>query len=709
VNAAHASPDLRPAYQSAAEELADQLWRLQLLLARAVTRFRDQCAPEHRRGFAGVAILDEEIDTLLGATPHWSSDCESSDLTEARARCEMRAQSSIDAGLEFPLEAIRGRFGLGPLEFDALLLCLAAELHPSYRRVFAYLHNDVTRAYPSIALLLDILSDDWSQRLNTRRALSRHSPLFRYSLLVARATPDEWNAEIAADPGLVAFVLDEAPLHEPRRNEETLALDELLVSPQEREALDRLTRALVRDTFGSPKKTIVVISGSPSSGRRTIARAVCREAGLRLRVRDERRPAGDGHDLAGHFRDAQLLGEVPAIVLGGEDGAQQLPAFIRAIGGLSAQVAFAIVDSDTAPRTGGSGDIRVHTLHLGTPPASVRRLGWQRALRDHALRANNETVQTLASVYPFSVGRIYASVRDAQIHLDDRLPENGAVELPELAAAARNQTSHHLDSLAQSLPLRYGWDDIVLPPDERARLREIADAVRNRERVLEQWGFGDKTSAGPGVNAIFFGPSGTGKTMAATILGAELGMAVYRVDLSRVVSKYIGETERNLDALFDEARRSFALLFFDEAEALFGKRSEVKDAHDRYANIEVAYLLQRMESFEGVAILATNLRKHMDNAFLRRLQFAVEFPLPGVEQRLQIWLNVWPAAAELAEDLDLEHMARRFEFAGGHIRNVAMTAAYLACEDDAPIGMAHVLAATKREFQKLGRGARVDD
>ena len=698
-----------PAYQSAAEELTDQLWRLQLLLERAVARFRARSAPDQRRGLGSVAIFDDEIDALLETVPLWHDQSDTDALATAQTRCEMRTQTSIAEGFAFPLEAIRLRFDLSDLEFDAFLLCLAAELHSSYGRVYAYLNNDVTRTRPSVALLVDILAESWSQRLATRRALARTSALFRLHILESRAASDDVWAEIAVDPGLVAFALDENAPYESESPLEELALDELLLAPGERASLEALTRTLIQNAADATKPTVAVISGAPSSGRRTLARAICREMGRRLRVVGEAVQAPEAPDLARAVRDALLWQQIPGIRLTTADEHIDLGAVVRGLQRLSSRLAFLIVDCDVAPRLHRSAYAHVVNVHLDTPPASVRRSGWKRALREEALTAGDDTVQTLAAVYPFSVARIYASVRDAALQLADDGASARALGVRELAAAARNQTSHHLDTLAQLLPLRHGWHDIVLPDDERARLREIADAVRNRDRVMEQWGFGEKVCTGPGVNAIFFGPSGTGKTMAASILAAELGMAIYRVDLSRVVSKYIGDTERNLNALFDEARRSFAMLFFDEAEAIFGKRSEVKDAHDRYANIEVAYLLQRMETFEGVAILATNLRKHMDNAFLRRLQFAVEFPLPGFEQRLQIWRQVWPAAAELAADIDLEFMAKRFELSGGHIRNVAMMAAYLACEEGRPIGTSHLIAATKREFQKLGRGARIDD
>jgi SpoVK/Ycf46/Vps4 family AAA+-type ATPase len=221
--------------------------------------------------------------------------------------------------------------------------------------------------------------------------------------------------------------------------------------------------------------------------------------------------------------------------------------------------------------------------------------------------------------------------------------------------------------------------------------------------VFESWGFGRKLSLGKGVNALFAGPSGTGKTMAAEILAGDLGLDLYKIDLSTVVSKYIGETEKNLARIFTEAETSNAILFFDEADALFGKRSEVRDSHDRYANIEISYLLQQMETFEGVAILATNLRKNMDDAFVRRLAFTIHFPFPEADDRLRIWRGTWPAAAPVSSDVDLDFMARRFRLAGGNIRNIALAAAFLAADDGKTVAMPHLIRATRQEFHKMGK------
>ena len=236
-----------------------------------------------------------------------------------------------------------------------------------------------------------------------------------------------------------------------------------------------------------------------------------------------------------------------------------------------------------------------------------------------------------------------------------------------------------------------------------AMLKELVSMVKSRPMVLEAWGLGKKLTASRGVSALFTGQSGTGKTLAAQIIAHELGVDLYRIDLSTVVNKYIGETEKNLEHIFGEAQTSNAILFFDEADAIFGKRSEVKDAHDRYANIEVGYLLQRMESYSGLAILATNLRANLDEAFTRRLQFIITFPFPDEIYRLRIWKVLMPPGLPMAESLDFELMAKRYKLAGGSIRNIIVSAAYLAASDGGSVTMKHLMHGARREFQKMGR------
>jgi SpoVK/Ycf46/Vps4 family AAA+-type ATPase len=266
------------------------------------------------------------------------------------------------------------------------------------------------------------------------------------------------------------------------------------------------------------------------------------------------------------------------------------------------------------------------------------------------------------------------------------------------------------------VPARQRWADLVLPDDSLQQLREICQRVAGRETVLDHWGFSQRVSYGSGVNALFSGPSGTGKTMAAEVMAHELGVDLFRVDLAGIVSKYIGETEKNLDRVFTAAEDANGIIFFDEADALFGKRSEVHDSHDRYANIEVSYLLQKMEQFSGIAILATNLRANLDVAFIRRLAFVVHFPVPDQVSRERIWRSVWPESAPLDPGIDFTALAALFPLAGGNIRNIALAAAFSAAHRGSVVHMHDMVAAARREYQKLGKtltsadlGAFADD
>ena len=274
---------------------------------------------------------------------------------------------------------------------------------------------------------------------------------------------------------------------------------------------------------------------------------------------------------------------------------------------------------------------------------------------------------------------------------------------PALRDAARRTGTAGLRGVAQRVDADYTWDDLVLPSGTMRRLRQLEGAIRHRDEVFGSWAFGRLAGGHTSVRALFAGPSGTGKTMAASVLGSRLGMDVFRVDLSSVVSKYIGETEKNLERILGAAEHGNAILFFDEADALFGKRSEVKDAHDRYANIEVAFLLQRLETFDGIVVLATNLATNLDEAFSRRLHFTIDFPAPDEAARLELWRRAFPPAAPVAGDVDVDFLASRFVITGGEIRAASLMAAFLAATDRAPISMTHVVLALARLRRQQGR------
>ena len=298
----------------------------------------------------------------------------------------------------------------------------------------------------------------------------------------------------------------------------------------------------------------------------------------------------------------------------------------------------------------------------------------------------------IAGKFRFTGGQIQDAAATARSLALWRNPSNAKITADDLYRACRLQSSRSLSTLARKIKPHYTWNDIILPPDRLEQLQEICNYVKYRSLVYDQWGFDRKLAMGKGLNTLFAGPSGTGKTMAADIMAGELGLDLYKIDLSSIVSKYIGETEKNLARIFAEAEASNAILFFDEADALFGRRSEIRDSHDRYANIEISYLLQKMEEYEGVVILATNLRKNMDDAFVRRMHFTVEFPFPSSSSRRRIWERIWP-----------DDLHRRPEVAGGNIRNIALAAAFLAADDGGTVNMEHLTRAVQREYQKMGK------
>ena len=301
-------------------------------------------------------------------------------------------------------------------------------------------------------------------------------------------------------------------------------------------------------------------------------------------------------------------------------------------------------------------------------------------------------------VEQFNLG--LAGIHAASIEVLESLSqERGDVPEAALWEACRVQARPRLDNLAQRIEPAATWEDLVLPESQRRMLREIAAHVRQRTKVYEAWGFAAKGSRGLGISALFAGDSGTGKTMAAEVLANELRLDLYRIDLSQVVSKYIGETEKNLRRVFDAAEEGGAILLFDEADALFGKRGEVKDSHDRYANIEVSYLLQRMEAYRGLAILTTNMKNALDKAFLRRIRFVVQFPFPDAAQRAEIWRRIFPSDTP-TEGLDVDELAR-LNVPGGNIRNIALNAAFLAADAEEPVRMTHLLRAARTEYAKL--------
>jgi AAA+ superfamily predicted ATPase len=485
-----------------------------------------------------------------------------------------------------------------------------------------------------------------------------------------------------------------------------IALDALPLHETTRKHLD----LLVRNIASSNKPLRLYFRGEDRIGKRLAGEALAQAVGKRLLRVDLARIAlpDVGLEEAARlaFREAWLQGAV--IYLDDLDclrHAERAAAFEYVINCMAGHGGVTVL-AGTMPWVPAShsttGTLEVH---FNTPDIVERRSCWQSALIGQRMELDDCDLDTLAGRYRLTPSQIAEAAMLGEHHAIGRSTdeEPAGVTFGDLATAARAQSGHELASLARRVEPVYTWDDIVLPEDALAQLRELCARVSQGPRVLQEWGFGRKLSQGKGANALFAGPSGTGKTMAAEVIANELGLDLYKIDLSGVISKYIGETEKNLSRIFAAAENANAILLFDEADALFGKRSEVRDSHDRYANIEISYLLQKMEQFEGVAILATNLIQNLDEAFIRRLAFTVHFPFPGEADRGRIWTRVWPDATPLATDMAPDLLARQFKLSGGNIKNVALAAAFFAAHDGSNVTMGHLLHAIRREFQKMGK------
>ena len=592
-------------------------------------------------------------------------------------------------------------------ELDALLICLAPALDLRYERIYGYLHDDMTRRRATPNLILDLLSPPGPERLRDLVHLGTDAPLLRLHLLEEVGEPGLLqpvllNQPLGVEPSIVFWLLgryNPGPALQPYV--EVIAA----TAPNATElgALhfdDAQTVAMAQAAAGD---AFIVLTGKDGAAKRDAMAWFARALGAPLLMLDLPALKVAAADIAMtldiFLRDALLTGSVAAFAGWDallEEGAP--PAhFMQKLCAHGGPVAIAS-ESEWRPRAGDRSR-RLAWIDF-PPPAYVQRRDFLGATLAQLSSAEPLDSVALAGRFVLTTRQMTDMIASA---LDYAAQAGRPLNNADLFTAAREHSSPRLSTFARKLSARYDWDDLILPADHLARLRELLQTVRGRPQVLDEWGYGRKLAPSYGVSALFAGPPGTGKTMAAEVLARTLGLDVYKIDLSGMISKYIGETEKNLERIFTEAENSNAILFFDEADAVFGKRSEVKDAHDRYANIETSYLLQRMEAYDGVTILATNLRANLDEAFTRRLHSVIDFPFPDATQRLRIWRALFPAHTPCAEDVDLAALARRFKFSGGSIRNVIVAAAYFAVADEGIVTMAHLLHATRRELQKLGR------
>jgi hypothetical protein len=717
-------------YATNAECLNDQLRALDLALLAELETLETTVWDDNVQRLQGLAISPEEVRSLLQgpSTPRRQND----DLRRRRLRLAewiaKRIKASARSADAPPFVRLVDRLELGPFEQFCIASVLAFEVDRNkYGKAYALLQDDVTRKQPALELLLRLHEGTADvSRSDAARVFDPSRPFRRWNLIrFGSREPGEPAAllgrRIELDDRISRYLLGLSDLGSPLdefATPDVWDLDTLRVSPpvDVEDRLVRLIDDIRKSAPGAPPRLVAHVRGRHGTGRRALVTAVCQRERLRLLRVDAVRlaaqpPAALDEALALLAREATLeptalcVERIDALL---EDEVASAAA-LRAVALASHQfapVTFVIGQRPWAPESVLADGV-FQIIDLPLPSRSAARRLWLDELADVQLgpevggpgRAANE----LAGRFSLSPGQIRDAAAAARTRGLWRRTNGPVLGLDDLYQACRGQCGHRLDALAQQVTTVFTWSDLVLPDNQRGQLEELELAIRNASGVLEDWNFQSRLPYGRGITALFAGPSGTGKTMAAGILARELGLDLYKIDLSRVVSKYIGETEKNLDRIFREAEAAHAMLFFDEADALFGKRSAIRDAHDRYANIEVAYLLQKMEEREGVTILASNLKTNMDDAFVRRIRFAVDFPMPEYAQRLEIWRRSLPAEIRLAGDVDLPLLAKRLRVTGGSIMNICVGAASLAYAPDGAIAMKHLLHAAKRELQKLGQ------
>lgn len=649
----------------------------------------------------GMRLEQSDIKRLLDVNAsRWSVELpDTAGIPELLATAANGAPRAATAAKELNLSAV---------DLASILIVLAPDLDLRYERIYGYLQDDITKKRPSVDLIANLLATTAAGRLQVCGRFAGSAPLQHFGFLnrIAGLDPpplgrmwridDLWRKWLLAERDFDACLGEHARLLPPTGPR----LHDLPLGDSVHALLGSAVKA--RYEHGMPLR--VLLQGPHGAGKFATAKALAVELRQTLLVLDlhEMGSAGELRDLLLRAQRAALLFESPLYLHGIRCMIERTPALVRVmIDSLEAFAGSYFLACAAALPQSHAAALPWLRVTLGYPGSSARRQIWSRSLAQRGLRVTDECLQRISARFSLSTPQIEQAA--AETLALSGLTDGNLVDHDRLAAVVRAQCGTELALMAQKISPRARFDSLVVPKDVDAQLREIGARVATRDAFASEWSAQGVHARATGVTVLFLGPSGTGKTLSAEALACELGLDMFRIDLAGVVSKYIGETEKNLDRVFGAAENANAVLFFDEADALFGKRSEVKDAHDRYANIEVAYLLQKMEQFDGLAVLATNLKQNLDDAFARRLTFTVTFPFPEEPERRQLWEKLWPNNMRRAADVDLDWFAHEFRLAGGNIRNVVLAAAHAAAAAQQPVSRQHLLHATRREYQKLGK------
>jgi hypothetical protein len=658
----------------------------------SITTNNDWHEANQRYLMAALGVVREELESFKASVQNHVEENNSGYSQSSVAKKKLN-QTAEELPAPAALDTLTTMFGLSPFERNVLLMCAGMELDSSFARLAASVQSDPRQSHPNFSIALAALPGaHWS-------ALAPNAPLRYWHLIEANTDQLLTKTPLRIDERILHYMtgvqhMDErlAGIVEPLFTEGDLV-------PSHGKLANRLAQAWLRvDKSDFP---VIQLCGDELSGKRAIAGSVCSNLGLNLYSMSAYSIPSNTREIIELIRlwEREAALRASALFLDCNEIDTTDAARLHMITHFCETMRSTIIISSRKR----SFTLQRPTIffEINKPTSKEQHAIWEISLGKEADKFNGQ-LEAIVSQFNLSA----QTIRTACSEVLRNLAMNGNEHQESsdnhgnlLWYACCAYTRPRLDDLAQRIEPWADWDDIVLPEPQIQILKEIAIHVRQRTKVYGEWGFAAMSSRGLGITALFTGESGTGKTMASEVLANELQLDLYRIDLSQVVNKYIGETEKNLKRIFDAAENGGAILLFDEADALFGKRSEVRDSHDRYANIEVSYLLQRMEGYRGLAILTTNMKSALDKAFLRRIRFIVQFPFPDAAQRSEIWRRIFPADTP-TKGLDVGGLAR-LTVAGGNIRNIALNAAFLAANSGEPVRMEHIASAAHSEYAKL--------
>lgn len=685
-------------YAEPEEHLIDMVRCCELLLwaylagrGTAAERVLPLVAPEG--GIDGLLDGSVPLDTLR--------DNALRDYDKARFHMDARAEATAQEGGFLALQYVRELWKLNELELFAFALALLPRYDTRFGQVFAFLEGSSKPCPPSLDLTLKLFhfverAEQAPGYHAQRRSLRQKA---EYAFLDRRGGIDQRACEFVLQNGEAGLENEGTRVYLPG------SLGKL---PLREEVAGELARAVYRDGVGQ-EPLYLCLKGRRGSGRTTLARraaelldapAVVFDCTVSGSLRRE-----EFFDALGTAcRECLLVQGIP--VIKELDALLEEPETARQVletAGRFSSVVFVLIGEEAAAVELAEG--RCWLERAVPPPDRGESMELWRWELDGLPLSEQVSPWELANKFTFTPAQIVGAAQNARgMALLGR-----ALDRAALNEAAYSQTAHKLGEHATLIYARHTWDQLVLGEEERQMLRRACDQVRYKHIVYDRWGFDQRLAYGKGVSMLFAGPPGTGKTMAAQVVANDLGIEMYKVDLSQVVSKYIGETEKNLNEVFNEAKKSNVILFFDETDAILGKRTEVKDSHDKNANLETAYLLQKMEEYDGITVMTTNYKENIDSAFFRRISYVIHFSFPDAGARKSIWKGIFPAQTPLDGGVDFEYLARQFELSGGSIKNIAVAAAFMAASEDAPVSMGHIVRAVKYEMAKQGRIMRRED